>query len=72
MKHTYTEDHLIRFYYKECDLFERLEIEFALEDDSTLMDDYLSVRNALNILPDVRFSPAKKTLDSILAYSCIA
>lgn len=69
MKHTYTQNHLIRFYYKECDLFERLEMEFAMDDDSTLMQDYHDVRTNLNELPKVTFSPRKSTIDAILAYS---
>ena len=69
MEHTYTETHLLRFYYKECDLFEKLEMEFAMEDDSTLCDEYKDLCQTLNELPKALFSPQKKTLDAILAYS---
>ncbi|MBK9151949.1 MAG: hypothetical protein IPM26_13570 [Saprospiraceae bacterium] len=69
MKHAYTESQLLRFYYKECDLFERLEIEFALAEDSTLCEDYKAMCQTLNELPKAHFSPKKKTLDAILAYS---
>jgi len=40
MTHDYTENNIIRFIYKECDLFEKLEMEFAMEDDSTLLESY--------------------------------
>jgi len=69
MKHAYTEEHLIRFMYKECDIFEKLEIEFAMEDDSTLLDSYHSLLETRQLLPGVLFSPSKKTINKVLAYS---
>jgi hypothetical protein len=69
MTNAYTENNIVRFIYKECDLFERLEIEFALEDDSTLMTSYSHLREGFDLMPTVKFSPKKETLDAILQYS---
>lgn len=69
MVHDYTETKILQFIYKECDLFDRLEMEFALEDDSTLMESYQSLKKAHDILPKVFFSPKKSSLDKILNYS---
>jgi hypothetical protein len=65
----YTENNIIRFIYKECDLFEKLEMEFAMEDDSTLLESYHELKEGFNTLPKVTFSPSKSCLDYILAYS---
>jgi len=69
MKHAYTEQNIIRFIYKECDLFEKLELEFALEDDSTLMNSYRELYLGYKALPKVLFKPKKRTIENILAYS---
>ncbi|MBC7885669.1 MAG: hypothetical protein H7X99_09355 [Saprospiraceae bacterium] len=69
MTHYYTENHLIRFIYKECDLFEKLEMEFAMEDDSTLMQTYDDMLTSFHMLPKVLFSPKKSAIDAILEYS---
>lgn len=73
MTNAYTENNIVRFIYKECDLFERLEIEFALEEDSTLLTTYSHLKSGFQALPEVIFSPKKKTVDAILKYSsCMA
>lgn len=69
MAHNYTDHNIIRFIYKECDLFEKLEMEFAMEQDSTLLEVYTDLKQGFNILPKVAFSPRKSVLDNILEYS---
>lgn len=69
MTHGYTENQIIQFIYKECDLFEKLEMEFAMEDDSTLLESYKELMQGFDTLPQVKFSPKRSTLDMILAYS---
>lgn len=69
MKHHYTPNSIILYIYRELDLFSRLELEFALEDDSTLMDDYRTLKKGFDTLPKVTFSPSRQSLDRILAYS---
>ena len=69
MTHHYTENQLIQFLYKECDLFDKLEMEFAMEDDSTLMETYEELQSSFNILPKVQFSPKNSIIDAIIEYS---
>ncbi len=69
MTHTYTENNIVRFIFKEVDLFERLEMEFAMEEDSTYMASYTELKKGFDLLPKVMFSPKKKTIDDILKYS---
>ena len=69
MTHHYTENQLIQFLYKECDLFDKLEMEFAMEDDSTLMETYTELMTSFHMLPRVQFSPKKSSIDAILEYS---
>ena len=69
MKQTYTEEKLIQFIYGECDILERLEIQDAIENDIFLKDSYLSLLDAYKLLPKVKFSPSKRTIEKIIAYS---
>ena len=69
MTHHYTENQLIQFLYKECDLFDKLEMEFAMEDDSTLMETYEELQSSFNMLPKVQFSPKKDIIDALIEYS---
>lgn len=69
MIHDYTDNTIIQFIYNECDLFDKLEMEFAMEEDSTLLEDYHELLLAKRILPDVLFSPKKSSVANILAYA---
>ena len=69
MEKFYTENALIRYIYKESDLFERLEVENALETEPVVLDMYLKLCSLFNELPKVLFVPASKTLGNILAFS---
>jgi hypothetical protein len=69
MIHTYTENQVIQFIFREVDLFTRLEMEFAMEDDSTLLETYHELLEAKQSLPDVHFSPSAKSINRILEYS---
>jgi len=72
MTNAYTENKIVRFIFKEVDLFERLEMEFAMEEDSTLMTSYTDLRAGFDLLPKVMFSPQKETINDILKYSAKA
>lgn len=65
----YTELNLLRYYYSECDLFETLEIEHALDEDVDLRFEYKMLKASLDGLSQPLFSPSKKTIDNILNYS---
>ena len=45
MEKLYTENALIRYIYKESDLFEKLEVEYALEKDRKLRAIFTKLRN---------------------------
>jgi len=69
MKHDYTTQNLIQFIYGECDLFQKLETEFALENDPELRREYDNLVGAYNDLPKIKFSPSKSTVKSILEFA---
>jgi hypothetical protein len=71
MAHNYTQNHLLLLYYREIDLFTRLEMEFAMEDDSTLAEAYHVLREDISRFPTCSFRPRKEITDQILAYSKI-
>lgn len=72
MANIYTDHHIIRFIYKECDLFEKIEMEVAMEEDSTLLETYETLVSSYQVLPRLLFSPKKNNINAILAYSRMA
>ena len=69
MEKFYTENALIRYIYKESDLFEKLEVEHAIETEPEIRDIYIDLCILFNELPDVTFVPSTKTVENILALS---
>lgn len=69
MKHNYTPELLIKYIYSEIDIADRLELEYAIENNSSLRAQYLDIYNSYKNVPKVAFSAKKSTLDSILNYS---
>lgn len=69
MTELYTEFSLLRHAYQELDFFTKLEIEIALEEDSTLMDAYESILLQKRCIPHISLSPKKDTIKNLLAYS---
>lgn len=69
MQSLYTEESLIKLLYKECDLFEQLEMEFAIAEDQTLSDTFERLKSGYTRLPKVKFSPSRKSIMSIIDYS---
>ncbi len=69
MAHHYTQNQIIQFIYKECDLFEKLEMEFAMEDDSSLLESYEDLMYSYKQLPKLSLSPSRKCVENILEYS---
>ncbi|MEZ4910531.1 MAG: hypothetical protein R2774_06685 [Saprospiraceae bacterium] len=69
MTQHYTYQDILKYYFKECDLFQRLELEFAMAEDSSLMAESIEIKESLHLLPRVTFSPRKAVLDAILEYS---
>jgi hypothetical protein len=69
MKQTFTSDHLIRLLYNETSLAETIGIVGELEQDLLLLEEYEELREAVQELPKVLFSPSPTTISQILEYS---
>lgn len=69
MKQTFTNNDLIKFIYKETNVFETLEIQNALTEDAALFDNYQTLMSGYMELPKVTFAPTKSALQNILDYS---
>ncbi len=69
MKQTFTNNDLVKFIYKETNVFETLEIENALTEDAALFDNYQTLMSGYMEFPKATFAPAKSALQNILAYS---
>lgn len=69
MEEIYTENALVRYLYKESDLFERLEIEDALENDHRLFQLFLRLKKTKNNLSHLALIPSVSSLQNILNYS---
>ena len=66
MDEIYTENALIRYLYNEADLFEKLEVEHALETDKNVQNIFKKFNEILDLLPKVSFVPSQKTVNQIL------
>ena len=64
-----TPNQLVRLAYGELPVLERLETEFALEENYPLREQYTELKEALAVLPKVTVQPAQTSIDVILAYS---
>ena len=62
----YSESLLIRYLYKEADLFEKLEVEHALETDADTMKLFEKLKKGISQFPKAKFFPSQKTIDKIL------
>lgn len=69
MAQIYTKNILLQFMYKELDLFTKLEMEFAMDEDSTLLEQYKYLKEGYDLLPKVTFSPKRSVLNKVLEYS---
>jgi hypothetical protein len=69
MDKIYTELQFIKYYYGECDLFETLEIEYALSEDFQLHEWFTEIQASLNELDAISESPSDLCLQNIFAYS---
>lgn len=69
MQQQFTPNHLVRFIYKETSAAETLAIDHALQHNDALWAEYESLQQGYRHLPKATFSPSKKALKNILAYS---
>ncbi|HAQ38427.1 MAG TPA: hypothetical protein DCX89_03660 [Saprospirales bacterium] len=66
MEEIYTENALVRYLYKESDLFERLEIEDALENDQQLFRLFVRLNKAKINLSHLALLPSVTSIQNIL------
>lgn len=71
MKHNYFSLKFIRLLYTECDIFDRLEFENELLENSWKNEEYKKLQRAKSDLPKVLFQPKESTLKRILKYSTV-
>ena len=64
-----TQNQLVRLAYGELPVLERLELEFSVEENFELKEDYEELQYAKNALTEVTYSPSSLSIGAILAYS---
>ena len=64
-----TQHQLLRYAYGELPLLDRLETEFAIEEQREVREGYEELQASLRELPRVTFRPATATLKAVLRYS---
>ena len=69
MKHSYTQNFLLKYLYKETKLFKTLEIENAIREDKTVGLQYKQLLKGFKLLPKVKFYPSEETMNAVLNYS---
>jgi len=71
MEKTYTQNQIVRFIYKDAPALECMEIEHAIQEDSTLWKEYRGLMKAFKRLPKVSFLPSKSVIQDLMVYSSI-
>lgn len=69
MKQTYTAFNLLQLIYGEFDVCEKMEIEYAMQNDLCLQDNYDELYKSYKELPKVKFSPSREALNNIIKYN---
>jgi hypothetical protein len=69
MEHSYTENDLIQFLYRDMEAVDYCELLFSIDDNPELKDTYESLIEQKNSLPKVSFSPSFSSIELIAAYS---
>ncbi len=69
MKKCYPNSFLIQYLYGETSLTKTLEIEYAIQEESKIRDQFNLLKQSKDSLPKVLFFPKDKTMNSIMEYS---
>lgn len=69
MMQTYTEEDLIRFIYREVEICEYFEIDYAVTNDQNLKEEYQSLKETVDLFPKFAFGPSENSLANILNYN---
>lgn len=65
----FTQQHLLKYIYKETSATETLQIREALNNDWDLNEQYNEMLLAYRQLPKVTFKPSNNSIQNILRYS---
>lgn len=69
MKKTFTFDDLIRYAYNETSLAESVEIRQAIDEDTSLCEEYVRLIDTLLQMDTLLIDPPQASVDKILEYS---
>lgn len=69
MKQNYFSNKLLKLFYSELDLFQRLETEYAISQDIAIQNEWDEMSKELNEMSKLSYAPSQKSLDSIITYS---
>ncbi len=69
MAKSYTTTTLIKLLYNELGIFSKLEIEDAIENDTSLAEEYNMLKASISSLPKVKFFPKVQSVENILVFS---
>lgn len=69
MKQKFTQNHLVKFIYKETNAAESMAIINAIDNSYELREQYNELLNSYQQLPKVTFQPKNSSIDNILKYS---
>lgn len=69
MMQTYTDQDLIRFIYKEVDVFEHFEMDYAIRNDENLKEEFNSLKETAEMLPSFSYNPSNECIMNILNYN---
>ncbi len=64
-----THHFLLKYLYKETDLFETLEVEYAIEDNNAIKKEFKKLKKMHSLLSTLDFAPSDDTITKILSYS---
>ncbi len=71
MMRSYTELDLLRFIYKEVEICEYFEMDFAIKEDLKLREEYSALKRSLDAMPDANFQPRNASVQNILGYAAV-
>lgn len=69
MMQNYTEEDLIRFIYQEVEICEHFEIDYAVQNDQNLKEEYKALKETADMLPKFNYSPSDQSVMNILNYN---
>ena len=69
MKQKFTQNHLVRFIYKETSAAETIAISNAIDTNYDMREEYNNLMHSYKQLPKATFQPKLSTIENILKYN---